>query len=66
VLGVLAIAFDALKLGIKRIIVPLENAPEAALIEGLEVIAVSHLTDIVKICAKRRLLSVYPCKIGYV
>jgi magnesium chelatase family protein len=52
VLGVLAIAFDALKLGIKRIIVPLENAPEAALIEGLEVIAVSHLTDIVKILRK--------------
>ncbi len=55
VLGVLAIAFDALKLGVKRIILPVENAPEAALIEGLEIIPVAHLTEIVSIMRKETL-----------
>ena len=52
VIGVLPIAFDAHKLGIKRIIVPQENAPEAALIAGLEIIAVDHLTEVVKLLRK--------------
>lgn len=52
ILGLLAIAFDARKLGIKRLFVPRDNAPEAALIHGLEVIAVDHLADIVKILRK--------------
>jgi len=45
--GALAIAFDAKKLGKRRIIVPKENMHEAALIKDLEVIGVSHLTELI-------------------
>jgi len=45
--GALAIAFDAKSLGKKRMIVPRENAHEAALIDELEVIGVSHLSELV-------------------
>jgi magnesium chelatase family protein len=45
--GALAIAFDAHKLGKRRIIVPKENMHEAALIKDLEVIGVSHLTELI-------------------
>ncbi len=45
--GALALAYDALSNGIKRIILPKANAPEVALIEGLEVIGVDHLAELV-------------------
>lgn len=45
--GALPIAFDMYNAGKKRIIVPQENASEAALIQGLEVIGVHHLTELV-------------------
>jgi len=45
--GALAIASDTAKLGKKRIILPKENAQEAALIEGIEIIGVDHLTELV-------------------
>lgn len=46
--GALVIAHDACKkLGIKRLIVPQENAAEAALIKGIQVIGVSHLTQLI-------------------
>ena len=45
--GALAIAYDAKKLQKKRIILPEANAYEASLIDGLEVIGVSHLTQLV-------------------
>jgi len=45
--GALAVAYDAKKLHKKRIILPKANAKEAALIEGLEVIGVDHLTELV-------------------
>jgi len=45
--GALAVAYDARKLGKKRIILPTENAPEAAYINGLEVIGTSHLTELI-------------------
>lgn len=45
--GALAIAYDAHKLGKKRIIVPLANAAEAALIKDVEVIGVSHITQLI-------------------
>ena len=45
--GALAIAADAKALGKKRIIVPKDNAQEAALIEGIEVIGVSHLAQLI-------------------
>jgi len=45
--GILPIAFDAHNLKKKRIVVSTENAQEASLIEGLEVIGVGHLTALV-------------------
>lgn len=45
--GALAIAYDAVKLQKKRIIVPKANAHEAALISGLEVIGVDHITQLI-------------------
>jgi len=43
--GVLPMAMAAKKKKIKRVIVPQENADEAALISGIDVIAVSNLKD---------------------
>jgi len=45
--GVLPIAYDAKKLGKKRIILPEANAQEAALIQDLEVIGVKSLTHLI-------------------
>jgi len=46
--GALAIAYDAQRLGKRRIIVPQANAEEAALIEGIEVIGVNHITELIE------------------
>lgn len=45
--GVLPICVEALKLGINNIVVPRENAEEAAIVEGLNVIGVSNLSQVV-------------------
>ncbi len=45
--GALAIACDAVKLGKKRIILPAQNAHEAALIKEIEVIGVVSLVELV-------------------
>ncbi len=44
--GVLAIAATARSLGIKGLVVPLDNAQEAALVEGLSVYGFKHLADV--------------------
>ncbi len=44
VTGVLAAATDAAAHGITRLFVPVQNAPEAQLVRGLEVVAVGSLT----------------------
>lgn len=45
--GALAIAYDAQKLGKKRVIVPHANAQEAALIKNVQVFGVKHLVDLI-------------------
>ncbi len=45
--GVLAMAIQALEEGFKGIVIPKENAAEAGLIEGIAIIGVSHLTEVV-------------------
>lgn len=45
--GVLSAALACKALGLKRIVVPEANGPEAALVDGLEVIAVPHLRDVI-------------------
>jgi magnesium chelatase family protein len=43
--GVLAVAIEAKRCGRTRMIVPAENAPEAALVDGIDVIPVTTLRD---------------------
>lgn len=45
--GILPICIESLKYGIKRVIVPKENAREAALVNELEVIGVSNLKEVI-------------------
>ena len=46
--GAFPIALEASKLGIKRIILPKENAKEAAIVQNMEVIGVENLEQIIK------------------
>ena len=45
--GILPMCIEAKKLGIKRIILPEENAKEAAIVEGLQVIGATNLREVV-------------------
>ncbi len=45
--GVLPMCIESKKLGIKKVIVPKENAKEAAIIKGIDVIGVEKLQDVV-------------------
>jgi magnesium chelatase family protein len=55
--GVLPAAIACSKLGIKTIVVPAVNGPEAALIPGLEVIAPENLQELVEILQGERAAS---------
>ena len=46
--GAFPIALEANKLGIKRIILPKENAKEAAIVQEIEVIGVQNLDEVIK------------------
>ena len=46
--GILPMCIEAKKLGIKRIILPEENAKEAAIVAGLEVIGATNLKEVVE------------------
>lgn len=52
--GALSIAIQAAKEGFKGLIVPSENANEAALVEALEVYPASHLNDVIKFFSKNK------------
>src|SRR3989304_7072342 len=45
--GALAIAYDAKRLKKRRLILPKKNAAEAGLIDGIEVIGVEHITELI-------------------
>lgn len=45
--GILPIACDMLRLGKRRLVVAPENAVEASLIDGIEIIGARHLTDLI-------------------
>jgi magnesium chelatase family protein len=47
VTGVLAIAASAKKMGFKKLIVPADNAREAAVVKGIEVFGFQHLSEVV-------------------
>jgi len=46
--GILPIAIEARKQGMKRIILPFQNAKEASVVEELEIIGVKHLKEVIK------------------
>ena len=45
--GILPICIEAKKLGIKQIILPVENAKEASIIEGIDILPATHITEVV-------------------
>lgn len=45
--GILPICIEAKNLGIKRIILPIDNAKEASIVEGIDVIGVKDLKEVV-------------------
>lgn len=45
--GILPMCIEAKNLGISKVIVPYENAKEASIVSGIEVIGVKHLNDVV-------------------
>ena len=46
--GILPICLEAVKYGIKKIILPIENAKEASVVEELNIIGVSNLNEVIK------------------
>lgn len=44
--GVLPICIEAKKLGIKQIVLPTSNAEEASVVDGINIIPVSHITEV--------------------
>ena len=46
--GVLPMCIEALRLGIKRVILPVKNAKEASVVKGLEVIGVKNLSQAIR------------------
>ncbi len=58
--GILPIAYDALKLQKKRLVVPLANAAEAALIKNIEILGVNHLLDLIAHIRKEKIIKPTP------
>ena len=52
--GILPMSIEAKNLGIKRIIVPKENAKEAAVVKGIEVIGIENLKQVVQYLNKKQ------------
>lgn len=57
--GVLPIALNAKKDGFKGIILPKENAKEAAMVNGLDVYPVEHLNEVVEFLKNERVIEPY-------
>jgi len=55
--GVLPVAYDAHTFGKKRLIIPKENAREAALIQQVEVIGVANLVELIGFLRKEIILT---------
>lgn len=63
--GALPIAYNAQALGFKRIILPATNTAEIAVIDNIEIIGVSHLTDLIAYLRNERPIIPTPhCKLS--
>lgn len=52
--GILPMCIEALNLGIKRVILPKENAKEAAIVKGLEIIGARNLKEVIEYLNKNK------------
>ena len=50
--GILPVAVLAQELGLKRLVLPVQNAPEAAVVEGLEVYGMDNITEVAQFLKK--------------
>lgn len=58
--GALPIAYNARNLGFTRIIVPASNTAEIAVIEGIEIIGITHLTELIAYLRGERTITPTP------
>lgn len=57
--GVLPMCIEAKKLGIQKIIVPIENAEEASVVEGIEIYGAENLSQVVDFLNNKEKIQVY-------
>ena len=57
--GILPMCVDAVKLGIKRIIIPSDNKREAGIVKGAKIIPVNNLTDVIEYISGNKKISSY-------
>ena len=60
--GILPMCIEARRLGIKQIIVPAENAKEAAIVAGIEILPASNLLEVIDFLNKTK--NIEPAKIN--
>ena len=60
--GILPMCIEAKNLGIKKIIVPKENAREAAVVEGLEILPAKNLAEVIEHLNGTK--AIIPCKVN--
>lgn len=58
--GALTVAFNCKKLGKKRLILPAKNAPEAGMIDGIDIIGVENLNQLIEYLKKE--IEIQPTK----
>jgi len=58
--GVISVALEAVKNGLKGLLIPAENAPEAAVVEGLDVIPITCLRDAADFLSGRKEIEPHP------
>ncbi|MFN6336644.1 MAG: YifB family Mg chelatase-like AAA ATPase [Sphingobacteriales bacterium] len=61
--GSLPIALQSRKEGFKGLIIPKQNAPEAAVLEGINIFGVDHITDVIDFFRSQR-TSLIPIKVN--
>jgi magnesium chelatase family protein len=63
--GALPIAYNAQKLGFTRIILPYANAAEIAIVTGIEIVGVVHLTELIAYLRNEHAITPYPHAVPY-
>ena len=58
--GIISMAIEAKKCGIKRLFLPAENAKEASVVEGLSVYGISHISDLINHFTGKKRISPEP------